>query len=256
MKKMMKNLQIKGFVTGFILCLVLSASVMVVANTQTVTREITYGVRVNLNGQLMQFDYDNRPFVMGSRTFLPVRALAEALDLPVDFDPSTNTAYLGNRFAGQRRPLTQAAPHFDTGGGISGGTFDGASPTTAAVVPSLTMGGTTYQNALRFRTTAGSWTPSANTRSSRFTLHNLNGQFRMLTGYFGRVDGTHMTNATINFTGDGQLLASYEVRAGDMPTPISVFVEGVTQLRIEVVFPGRSSFSLPATDYALVAYLE
>jgi len=44
---------------------------------------------------MMQFDEDMRPFVMEGRTFLSVRALSEALALPVDFDPRTNIVYLG-----------------------------------------------------------------------------------------------------------------------------------------------------------------
>jgi len=88
----MKNLQLRGMVTGFVLCLLLMASITVLANT--VTREITYGVRVNINGQLMQFDQDSQPFVMDGRTFLPVRAIADAMALEVAFNADTNTVYL------------------------------------------------------------------------------------------------------------------------------------------------------------------
>jgi len=88
----MNKERMKGILTGFILCAILSTSVLVLANT--VTREITYGVRVNLNGQLMQFDDESQPFVMDGRTFLPVRAIADALGLDVSFDADTNTAYL------------------------------------------------------------------------------------------------------------------------------------------------------------------
>lgn len=85
---------IKGMIAGFILCIILSTSVLVLANT--VTKEITYGVRVNLNGQLMQFDSESQPFVMEGRTFLPVRAIADAMGLDVAFDADTNTAYLSS----------------------------------------------------------------------------------------------------------------------------------------------------------------
>jgi hypothetical protein len=127
MRNWLKKLQIKGFVTGVLVTVLLSGTLLVAA--QTVTREITYGVRVNLNGQLLQFDEDSQPFVMGGKTFLPVRALADALELPVDFDPATNTAYLGNRFAGQRQSLDVVAPSFDNGG--TTGSFSGTSLTIA-----------------------------------------------------------------------------------------------------------------------------
>ena len=235
----MNKERVKGIVMGFILCAVLSTSVMAVAATRTETRQITFGVRVNLNGQLMQFPADSQPFVMDGRTFLPVRAMADALGLPVDFNAATNTAYLGNRHAGARTPLNTAAPFFDSGGPWG---------TSVERLDSVSMGGVTYQNALRFRNTSLDG-------GTRFSLHNLNGQFRMLTGYIGRVDGSAMQDVTINFIGDGQLLHSYELRATDMPTSVSVFVESVTQLRIEVTYPRRRT-STAAVDYAVVAFLE
>jgi len=248
----MNKERIKGIIIGFILCAIFSTSVMVVASSQTVTREITYGINVMLNGEIVQFDYDSRPFTMGGRTFLPLRTLAELLGMPVDFDPATNTAIVGDRFAGQRRPLTQAAPHYDTGGDNGRNNMGSSS---VSILNSVTMSGMTYQNALGFRSTVGRSISSGDLSHSRFTLHNLNGQYRLLTGYVGRVDGTHMVSAIINFIGDGQLLQSYELRANDMPTPISVFVEDVIQLRIQVVF--ASSIGMQSNiHYALVAYLE
>ena len=95
MKNWLKKLQIKGFVAGVLVAVLFSGTLLVVA--QTVSREITYGVRVNLDGQILQFAEDMRPFAMEGRTFLPVRALADALGLPVGFDPSTNTVYLIGR---------------------------------------------------------------------------------------------------------------------------------------------------------------
>ena len=88
--------RIKGAAFGFILCAILSATVLAAANTETVTRQITYGVNVNFNGEILQFDDDMRPFNMDGRVFLSVRAISETLDLSVDFDSATNTVLLGN----------------------------------------------------------------------------------------------------------------------------------------------------------------
>jgi len=239
----------KGYVAG-VLTVLLLISTTAVVYTQTTSREITHGINVMLNGQMVSFDYDSRPFVMGGRTFLPLRALAELLELPVDFDPALNMAIVGNRFVGQRRPLNQAAPHFDVGGLHSVPGFGGIS---VWVAESVDMSGMGYQNPLIFGTSL-----SHNARiglHSPFTLHNLNGQFRMLTGYVGRVDGTSMYDATINFYGDGVLIHSYSLSGADMPTPISVFVEDVRQLRIQVVFANHTR-GTRSVHYALVAYLE
>ena len=235
----MNKERIKGIVVGFLLCAVLSTSVMVMATPRTETRQITYGVRVNFNGQLVQFNADNQPFVMGGRTFLPMRAMADLLGLPVDFDPSTNTAYVGNRFAGQRQPLHHAAPFFDRSRGDSWIRF----------ADTVTMGGVTYNNAfiLGWPNTQGGFD------RTQFSLHNLGGQYRVLSGYMGRIDGTSMHNVSISIIGDGVLLESFELRATDMPIPFSVFVEGVQQMRIEIQRPDGTGVT---PRYAIVGYLE
>ena len=94
MKEHLKKLQIKGFVVGTLVMGLLSLMVVAVA-TQTVTREITYGIRVMLHGEIVEFPEDSQPFVMAGRTFLPVGALADLLGLPVGFDPVENIAILG-----------------------------------------------------------------------------------------------------------------------------------------------------------------
>ncbi|MCL2373485.1 MAG: copper amine oxidase N-terminal domain-containing protein [Defluviitaleaceae bacterium] len=114
MLEFLRKMQLRGMVTGFVLGLVVMAGVTVLAST--VSREITYGVRVNLNGRLMQFDEDSRPFVMEGRTFLPLRALADAMGMDVSFNPDTNTAYLNTVEAVTVNPVPVApAPSPDSG---------------------------------------------------------------------------------------------------------------------------------------------
>ncbi|MDR2167370.1 MAG: hypothetical protein LBE35_05925 [Clostridiales bacterium] len=76
----------------------------------------------------------------------------------------------------------------------------------------------------------------------------------MLTGHIGRIDGTGMMDATFSFIGDGRLLQSFDIRAGDLPGEISVFVEDVHLLRVEVSTPppGRRS----NLGYAFVGFVE
>jgi len=112
MWKKLRKLEIKGFVAGIVV-MALLIPLLVTGDAQTVMRQITYGVRINFNGQLLDFDHDMRPFVMEERTYLSVRAIAEVLDLPVDFDHDTNTVYLGDRPAERRIPLRPATPSTD-----------------------------------------------------------------------------------------------------------------------------------------------
>jgi len=262
----MNKERIKGMAIGFVLCLVLSTGVIVAANSQTVTREITYGIGVMLNGEIVQFDSDSRPFVMDGRTFLPLRTISELLGLPVDFDPTTNTAIVGSRYAAStRRPLNDVAPFFD-GGTPSFGTGANAVvrpgeswPRAAAgwdghiSVDDVTMGGRVYTNATRFFSR-----PWHGNGTNMFVVHNLDSQYRMLTGHFGRIDDSGLTDATVVFLGDGVELARYTISSGNLPVDVSVFVEGVRQLRVNVSVEHTPARLGNRTDvsYALSAFLE
>ena len=56
----------------------------------------------------------------------------------------------------------------------------------------------------------------------------------------GRADGSRMVDVTVRFLGDGTVLESFNLRSTDMPIPFLAYVEGVQQLRIEVIFPANS----------------
>ena len=92
----MNKERLKGIITGMIICSVLFTSVFAFAET-SVTRQIHYGVNVALDGRPLVFDEDSRPFIMDGRTFLPIRAIADAVGMPVHFDADTGTVYLGRR---------------------------------------------------------------------------------------------------------------------------------------------------------------
>ena len=113
---------------------------------------------------------------------------------------------------------------------------------------SAVMSGETFRDVLVLRRLG------AGSTFNPASLHNLSRQHTRLYGYFGRVDGTSLRHATFNFWGDGVLLDYFEFNATDVPTPFSVNVEGVQQLRIEVVIGGGSSDSTPS--YAIQAFLE
>jgi len=86
----MKN-GIKGYIAGILTCVML---LTVVFASSGVMREVFFGVQVSVNGEVQSFDEDMTPFIVDGRTFLPVRAIAEALGVDVDFDEETNTVLL------------------------------------------------------------------------------------------------------------------------------------------------------------------
>ena len=147
-------------------------------------------------------------------------------------------------------PLLFAAPYFDKSPNAGSEAWTGIWFGDTAV-----MGAQEFSNPLNFRRSLGS-------AATQFTLHNLNDEFRVLRGYMGRADGTRMDNVTVRFLGDGIVLESFSLRAADIPMSFSVVVEGVQQLRIEVVFQAdyfgnrRSNNHGSSTRYIIQGYLQ
>jgi hypothetical protein len=245
----MNKERLKGLIMGFILCAMLMFGALgVVASTQLTWRNVSVatGYRVIIEGEeFVARDAQGRIIEvinLDGWLFAPFEHIARALGKAAEWDGTTNTLYLGNRFVTQRQPLRTAAPFFDRN--------PNSNPTGSGGIAfreSVSLSGISHGNALVFR--QGSW---ASARTS-FTLHNLGGQYRMLAGHIGRVDGADMYDVTVNFIGDGRLLQSFDLKATDMPTPLNVSVWGVQQLRVEIVFPATRSSVI---EYALSAFLE
>lgn len=98
---MKKRLQ--GLIAGLLIG-VLSANGVVFAKQLHQTAELFYNnIKISLNGQEIQPKDANgnyvEPFIINGTTYLPVRAVANALGVNVDWDGNTNTVLLSNQDA-------------------------------------------------------------------------------------------------------------------------------------------------------------
>ncbi|MCL2619785.1 MAG: stalk domain-containing protein [Defluviitaleaceae bacterium] len=207
MKKFLKRFQAKGFVSGFLVATMLSATI-VWANTSGVFREVFYGVRISINGHAWNPPSDMTPFITDGRTFLPVRGISEALGIPVTWDGTTSTVHLGTQPVGS--PFFSTMQHFRSGG--------------SSTVGNATSLGNTHANALQ--RSAGV--------SAVWREYNLNGQWTELTGDVLRLDRATAGAGTITFTGDGRELLVVTTTNNQQPQNISVDLRGVLILRIEI----------------------
>ncbi|MCL2595113.1 MAG: hypothetical protein FWD83_06295 [Promicromonosporaceae bacterium] len=106
----------------------------------------------------------------------------------------------------------------------------------------VNMGGISYRNVMLYYSNRNS------IRVTAFSYHNLEARFQLLAGYVGHVDGTAAYNVTLIIRGDGEILYEREVRARALPVPISVPVEGVRELRIEIgTFRQGAQYALALT---------
>jgi hypothetical protein len=198
------------------------------------TRNMTVSysdIKINVNGTTFTpKDVSGRtvePFSYNGTTYLPVRAVADAVGYNVTWDQSSQTVYLTN------------------GGGSSGGggysQGGGATTTVTKLVDtmepyaytdmydystypstgskSVSLGGTAYKNAVEI--------------IYGFVSYNLNGRYTTLGGVAGIVDGQTNKDQTLNIYGDGNLLKTIDLPAGGLPVDFSVDVTGVSALKFE-----------------------
>lgn len=99
---MRKN--IRTFMAGFMVCFILIAtatSAFAAANGTTVTAMLNGSVKMMLNGREYKAKDTNGnvmlPITYEGRTYLPVRSLSEALNIPIDYDSKNDTIWIGEK---------------------------------------------------------------------------------------------------------------------------------------------------------------
>lgn len=120
---MKKRLQ--GLIAGIIIGSILTSG-MVFAKQIRETAELFYNnIKITLNGKEVQpTDADGayvEPFIINGTTYLPVRAVANALNINVDWNGTTKTVILSNALSA---PFTLAAGQYIVGEDIKTGKYD------------------------------------------------------------------------------------------------------------------------------------
>jgi hypothetical protein len=88
----MKN-RLHGFIIGVITMALFMSSIPAFARVAEEIITVNYNnIKIVLNGRVLATE--NEPFVYEGRTYLPVKDIAEALGLDVDWDGDTQTVYL------------------------------------------------------------------------------------------------------------------------------------------------------------------
>ena len=153
------------------------------------------------------------PFIYNGTTYLPVRAVGEALGKEVSWDGNTNTVYVGEA-PGQVTYLLDVCPPYEKSSYFE-------TPTT------FVMAGKTYAHGFIAR---GTW----NTAQALF---NLNGEYSMLEFDFGHVDGSNTmvsdSRHSYHFYLDGKLVESVDTDPEALVQHYQISLDHALQLKIE-----------------------
>ena len=206
----------KRLVFIFVGLLLLSSVIFAASIRKTITVDYM-GIKVVVDGKEVVMGKDlagNKiePFAYEGTTYLPVRAITEALGKTVKWDDATKTVFIGDGAIapaqGSVVDLLETTKPF--------------SKDNSNVERDYKLAGVEYKNAIEF------WSYTNKEGHANF---NLEGKYTNLTAKLGANKAG--TTIHFDFIGDGRLLQSYEVVSGQLPIDVNLDVSGVSLLEIK-----------------------
>lgn len=218
----------KGIVIGMLLMLLLVSSVSVFATGQVSKKlDVLYNnIKLVIDGKPVEFGKDSvgakiEPFIYNGTTYLPVRAVGEAMGKKVGWDGKSQTVYLGE-MPGDTGYLTEILSAFESKN-IT--TFKLNQPTKIQIAGK------------EFNTGYGKY--DYNVSILRF---NLDSKYKELNFSYGPYKYFTDSDGTMNIYLDDSLSHSINVAQGDGIKDIKIDVTGVNQLRIELEYASGKTF--------------
>lgn len=207
------------------LCAALTGGTALAANTVYRTITVQYsGIKLVVDGvEVTPKDANGttvEPFIYNGTTYLPVRAVGNAIGKQVTWDGGSQTVYLGEA-PGQKNYITTVCPPYESEGY--------SAPST------MQMGGKLYANGFIL---------SGSKYDDHYALFNLNGQYATLSFDLGHIDGNDMYDGVYNIYLDGQYSQTIELGAEEPVTHFSVPLKHALQLKIVVAHPETSIWSV------------
>lgn len=215
--------QWKGFLAGLLVAMLASSIVTPALGALAgKTIQVFTGVDVYVNDVKVEpKDANGNPvevFVYNGTTYLPIRAIGNALGMPVQWEGKTNSAYVGKHQGDKPAVWLKDLDYFYR------------SPSNKEFL-STENGkdntGTTYQTSIY---------PSFNSYTVPTTsyTYKLNGQYSAISGVFYQRyeyrSSEHKT--TLKIYGDNDLLYTASVEAGVNPIDFYVNLQGILELKV------------------------
>jgi len=209
--------RLQGIIIGVIIGAILAGMVAFAAPVEKTITAAYNGIKLYVDGALIvPKDAGGsvvEPFIYEGTTYLPVRAVGEALGKPVQWDGTTQSVFIGAR-PGEIQYLPNVAKAYDSSDYAEYSVLSGTNGY-------VTVMGEKYYNVLVFN---NRW------NSGGYGLYNLNGKHTFLSGQVATQDGHG--GGTLSFYCDGVLRKEIEISAQSVPIDFSLDLTGVLQLKI------------------------
>ena len=208
------------FVAGMLVMLALVGTVLPAVALSGKDITVYPGVNIFIDDQkLNPKDANGNPvevFIYNGTTYLPVRAVSEALGQPVQWDGSTSSVYIGKHTGENPAVWLCDLDYYDKSHSWTSGNSEKDNL------------GEEHEHCL-----AVDWI-SSNDNSDPYRVYRLNGQYSQLTGSFFIQYGyrTQDCKATCSIYGDGEKLWSATLEHGTLPCDFSLDITGVLELKI------------------------
>lgn len=219
---MKKRLQ--GFAAGALAVMVLGC-VPTVAKDTYETIQVKYdNIKIYVDGEEVNTKDANgntvEPFIYNGTTYLPVRAVGNAIGKEVSWDGVEKVVYLGAKPGNVENWLDVCGPYQYLRGEEYRLTEN----------KYFTMSGKKYTNGFvlaPFGYATGSQRANA--------LFNLDGKFEKVSFRMGHIDGTKNDDAELNIYIDGIIEYTADLDAEDVAKKITIPLNGALQMKIEIV---------------------
>ena len=200
-------------ISAFIICGVILTTGALAATVTYKTIQVQYsGINLVVDGvPIIPKDTNGvkvEPFIYNGTTYLPVRAIGEAIGKQVTWEGSTKTIYIGEA-PGAAEYLTIVCPPYQVRGYEADKTFS--------------MDGISYY--------ANSFYFGYNGCNALF---NLNGQYSNLEVTIGHLDGNADADCTVNIYLDGVYSQSINIAPEEMAKTITIPLKQALQLKLEL----------------------
>ncbi len=206
--------RMQGMVAGLLVGVVLTSGVAG-AKSGTEMIEAAYNnIKIFVEGVKIEpkdaMGNSVEPFIYNGTTYLPVRAVGEAIGKTVSWDGTTQSVYLGEK-PGDAQYMVEVCPPYN---GDEYRTY------TSSKGESLLLGGKKYTNGIKLGYKKG------------FALVSLDGKYDSMTFVMGRADEDNIKDTTVNFFVDDALVESIDVSGEALPRTYTVNLRKGLQLKI------------------------